>query len=203
MFINDDELRDIFKATSEEHLQQMEANVLHLEKHPADSATLENLLREIHSLKGDANMLGIKDIGTLAHQFEDILGAVKRGETAYSIELSDRLYQGLDAMGQLVHAAVTGQTAETNVIHVMAYLMGAPKEPEQAVEHGNNGKVILLEPVPLVTLSTGEDERDINERDTELRDTETWQHRDLEPFRHLTPSLLHAPKTSLPTSAHR
>ncbi len=207
MFIDDDELRDIFKATSEEHLQQMEANVLHLEKHPDDSATLENLLREIHSLKGDANMLGIKDIGTLAHQFEDILGSVKRGETAYSMELSDRLYQGLDAMGQLVHEAVTGETAETNVIHVMAYLMGAPKEPEQAVEPGN-GKAILLEPVPLAILSTRADERDIEQRNTEQRDTEqgdieTWQHRDLEPFRHLTPSLLHAPKTSLPTAAHR
>ena len=198
MFIDDDELRDIFKSTSEEHLQQMEANVLHLETHPDDSATLESLLREIHSLKGDANMLGIKDIGTLAHQFEDILGSVKRGETAYSIELSDRLYQGLDAIGQLVHEAVTGETAETNVIHVMAYLMGAPKEPEQAVEHGNaehgNGKAILLEPVQLAALSTTEGEQ---------RDTETWQHKDIEPFRHATPSLFHAPKTSLPSSAHR
>ncbi|MBD2036851.1 hybrid sensor histidine kinase/response regulator [Leptolyngbya sp. FACHB-321] len=203
MFIDDDELRDIFKATSEEHLQQMEANVLHLEKYPDDSATLENLLREIHSLKGDANMLGIKDIGTLAHQFEDILGSVKRGETVYSTELSDRLYQGLDAMGQLVHAAVTGETAETNVIHVMAYLMGAPKEPEQAIEHENNGKAILLEPVQLATLSTREDERDIEERDAEQRDIETWQHRDLEPFQYATPSLLHAPKASLSTSVHR
>jgi two-component system chemotaxis sensor kinase CheA len=101
-------------------------------------------------------------------------------------------------MGQLVHEAVTGETAETNVIHVMAYLMGAPKEPEQAVEHGNaehgNGKAILLEPVQLAALSTTEGEQ---------RDTETWQHKDIEPFRHATPSLFHAPKTSLPSSAHR
>lgn len=93
MFIDDDELRDVFRVTGEEHLQQMEANLLHLEKYPDDRATLENLLREIHSLKGDANMLGLQAIGTLTHQFEDLLGTVKRGETPFSVELGDRRYR--------------------------------------------------------------------------------------------------------------
>jgi two-component system chemotaxis sensor kinase CheA len=147
MFIDDDELREVFQVTGEEHLQQIEANLLYLEKYPGDRATLENLLREIHSLKGDANMLGMKPIGTLSHQFEDLLGTVKRGETPFSAELGDRLYQGLDAMRQLMQEAVTGKAAEVNLLQVMAYLMGAPREPERAIVDETNGNSVTDETI--------------------------------------------------------
>ncbi|MDX2096730.1 MAG: hybrid sensor histidine kinase/response regulator [Leptolyngbyaceae cyanobacterium bins.59] len=132
MFIDDEELRGIFKTTGEEHLQQMEAGLLELEKHPDDHALLETLLREAHSLKGDANMLGVTDVGNLSHQFEDVLGQIKRSEITLSPDLSDRLYRGLDAMRKLIHAAVTGEPAGVNTFHVMAYLMGAtPPQVEE------------------------------------------------------------------------
>ncbi len=50
--IDDDELRAVFKIASEEHLQSLDDGLLYLEKHPADRATLEALMREAHSLKG-------------------------------------------------------------------------------------------------------------------------------------------------------
>ncbi|MBE9104964.1 Hpt domain-containing protein, partial [Nostoc cf. edaphicum LEGE 07299] len=65
MIIDDEELRDVFKVASEEHLQNLDDGLLHLENHPDDLAVLEALMREAHSLKGDANMLGVKDVGTL------------------------------------------------------------------------------------------------------------------------------------------
>ena len=91
MMIEDEELRNVFKSASEEHLQKLDDGFLYLEKHPDDSAKLEELLRETHSLKGDAGMLGVKDVSTLAHQMEHILGSVKRGETVLTPEISDRL----------------------------------------------------------------------------------------------------------------
>jgi len=121
----DDELRDVFKIASEEHLQNLDDGLLHLEKHPDDRATLESLLREAHSLKGDANMLGVKNVGILAHQFEDLLGAVKRGEVAFDAGVSDRLSKGLEAMRQCVQEAITGVPGEVNLLNVVASLMGA------------------------------------------------------------------------------
>ena len=58
MMIDDEELRGIFKTSSEERLQALDEGLLHLEKHPDDPETLEALMRECHSLKGDSNMLG-------------------------------------------------------------------------------------------------------------------------------------------------
>ncbi len=125
MMIEDAELRNIFKTASEEHLQNLEAGLMHLEKNPGDRARLEEVLREAHTLKGDARMLGVRDVETLTHQLEEILVAFKRGESALTGEKCDRLYQGLDAIRQLVHEAVTGQSANVNVFYVLAKLMGA------------------------------------------------------------------------------
>jgi two-component system chemotaxis sensor kinase CheA len=88
-------------------------------------AKLEQLLRETHSLKGDSRMLGVKDVETLTHQMEDILGAVKRDERVLTPQTFECLYQGLDAVRKIATEAVTGQAAGISVFHVLAQLMGA------------------------------------------------------------------------------
>jgi len=123
--IQDEELRTLYKEASADHIQKIEAGLLDLEKNPLDQAKLEQLLREMHSLKGDSRMLGVKDVETLTHQMEDILGAVNRGERVLSPVMFDCLYQGLDAIGKIATEAVTGQSAGISVFHVLAQLMGA------------------------------------------------------------------------------
>ncbi|MBE9093475.1 hybrid sensor histidine kinase/response regulator [Tychonema sp. LEGE 07203] len=130
--IEDEELRDVFKIASEEHLQKLDDGFLYLEQHPGDSAKLEELLRETHSLKGDAGMLGVKNVASLAHQIEHILGGVKRGETQLNRDISDRLSQGLDAIRKLVDEAVTGEDSGINTFYVLASMMGASNKPQPA-----------------------------------------------------------------------
>ncbi|MEG4045329.1 hybrid sensor histidine kinase/response regulator [Microcoleus sp. Pol17_C1] len=128
--IEDQELRDVFKVASQEHLQKLDDGLLYLEQHPSDLAKVEQLLRETHSLKGDAGMLGVKDVASLAHQMEHILGAVKRGETQLNSDISDRLSQGLDAMRKLVNEAVTGEDSGVNTFYILASMMGASSESQ-------------------------------------------------------------------------
>lgn len=125
MMIEDEELRTLYKEASADHIQKIEAGLLYLEKNTLDRAKLEQLLRETHSLKGDSRMLGVKDVETLTHQIEDILGAVKRSERVFTPQMFDCLYQGLDAVRKIAHEAVTGQSAGISVFHVLAQLMGA------------------------------------------------------------------------------
>ncbi|MDZ8090971.1 MAG: hybrid sensor histidine kinase/response regulator [Nostoc sp. DedQUE05] len=132
MMIDDEELRDVFKVASEEHLQNLDDGLLHLENHPNDLAVLEALMREAHSLKGDANMLGVKDVGTLAHQIEHILTQLKQQENPASSLGNDttespyeRLAHAIAAIRKLVHEAVTGEPAKVDTFSVLAELMGA------------------------------------------------------------------------------
>lgn len=147
MIIADDELRMVFKTASEDHLQKLDEGFLYLEKNPDDLGKLEELLRETHSLKGDAGMLGVKDVSTLAHQMEHLLGAVKRGETQFTSELSDRLFEGLDALRKLVHEAVTGEDMGVNPFYVLAHLMGANPTANQTPETPSE-EVSPILPVP-------------------------------------------------------
>ena len=119
--IEDEELRNVFKIASQEHLQKLDDGLLYLEQHPSDLAKLEELLRETHSLKGDAGMLGVKNVASLAHQMEHLLGGIKRGETELNLDLRDRLSQGLDALRKLVDEAVTGQDSGVNTFYVRRY----------------------------------------------------------------------------------
>ncbi len=128
MRIEDEELRNLYKEASADHIQKIEAGLLHLEKNPLDGAQLEQLLREMHSLKGDSRMLGVKDVETLTHQMEDILGRVKRDERVLTLPVMNCLYQGLDAVRKIAHEAVSGQSAEISVFHVLAQLMGADSD---------------------------------------------------------------------------
>jgi two-component system chemotaxis sensor kinase CheA len=125
MFIEDEELRVLYRDASQDHLDNLEAGLLHLEKHPSDAAKLTELLRATHSLKGDSRMLGVEDAETITHQIEDLLIAVEQGGRSLTPALCDCLYQGLDAVRKIAHAAVTGDPADVSVFHVLAQLMNA------------------------------------------------------------------------------
>ncbi|MBD1868928.1 Hpt domain-containing protein [Cyanobacteria bacterium FACHB-471] len=132
-FIEDDELREIYKIACRERLQRIEAGLLRLEKHPEDEATLEQLLREAHSLKGDSRSVGVDPVETLIHQIEEVLGGFKHKRIALTVEVSDRLYQGLDAIGKLVHEAVTGQINQVDTAQVLNNLIETSPTPDTQV----------------------------------------------------------------------
>jgi two-component system, chemotaxis family, sensor kinase CheA len=156
MMIQDEELRNLYKDASADHIQKIEAGLLHLEKNPLDRAKLEQLLRETHSLKGDSRMLGVKDVETLTHQIEEILGGVKRSERVLTPQVFEHLYQGLDAVRKIAHEAVTGQSAGISVFHVLAQLMGADSgdaaEMTQTVAQSNGAtSAAVIAEQPLVS----------------------------------------------------
>lgn len=123
MYIEDEELRELYKTSSSEHLAKLESELMVLEKNPQDSSALEEFLREAHTLKGDSRMLGLDDIEMLVHHLEDCMEGIKAGKGEISSELCDRLYRGIDAIDRLAHEAITGEAVEVNTIEVLAGLM--------------------------------------------------------------------------------
>ncbi|GAX39847.1 CheA signal transduction histidine kinase [Tolypothrix sp. NIES-4075] len=128
-FIEDKELRDIYQIASEEYLQKLVDGLLQLEKHPSDEAILEQLLRAAHSLKGDSRSVGVESVITLTHQIEEIFLSIKASEIIFSPDVSDRLYQGLDAIGLLVYEAITGQPSRIDTSEILDQLMQAVSAP--------------------------------------------------------------------------
>jgi two-component system, chemotaxis family, sensor kinase CheA len=124
MYIDDEELRGLYKTSAEEHIQTIESALMQLEKQPQNSAVLKELLRSAHTLKGDSRMLGVTDVETLVHQIEECLMPIEKGQASMTEQLCDRLYTGLDTIKQLAHTAVTGAPNDVNMFYVLATLMG-------------------------------------------------------------------------------
>nr|WP_233258823.1 hybrid sensor histidine kinase/response regulator [[Phormidium] sp. ETS-05] len=149
--IEDEELRMTFKIASEEHLHKLDEGLLYLEKQLKEGkntnldtdSRVQDMMREAHSLKGDAGMLGVKDVATLSHQWEHLLGSVKRGESPLSAEICDRLYHGLDAIRKLVQESVTGTPSGINTFYILAHLMGAPQKPAASSPPPDSGNNLL------------------------------------------------------------
>lgn len=122
--IQDDELRDLFRIESEEHLQKLDEGLLHLEKVPDDQERLDEVFREAHSMKGASRMLGVEGVEQLSHLLEDRLGQAKRGENQLDSETIDRIYLAVDAIRDLVEEAVTGKGGAVDVVAVSDVLTG-------------------------------------------------------------------------------
>jgi two-component system, chemotaxis family, sensor kinase CheA len=134
VFIDDDELRSLFKAESTEHLLRLDRLLRRLEEKPGDEAALADSLRVAHSLKGAARMVGVAGAEAVAHRLEDLLGAVRRGETTMTGSLVDRCFRALDAVHGFVREAVSGKAARISVADVLAALESDAGEPDDAID---------------------------------------------------------------------
>ena len=117
--IEDVELREIYKVSSAEHLQNLETGLLELEKNPENEPLIQTLFREAHSLKGDSRVTGVRSVETIAHRVEELLGQVKKGERPLTPELGDRLYNSLDGMKKLVHEAITDEPSGVDATEIL------------------------------------------------------------------------------------
>ena len=123
MYIEDEELRDLYRTSAPEHIQAIESALMQLEKQHQNPVVLKDLLRSAHTLKGDSRMLGVEDVETIVHQIEECLMPIEKGGSM-TTELCDRLYSALDTIKLLTHTAVTGEPTDVNMFYVLATLMG-------------------------------------------------------------------------------
>ncbi len=128
MIIEDEELRSLYQIASSEHLANLEAGLLFLEKNPQDKTKLQEMLRSAHSLKGDSRMLGVKDAETLTHNFEDVLSKIHKGELTLTPSILEALFRALDGIKRIANEAVTGKPAEVSVFHLVAEMMTAMED---------------------------------------------------------------------------
>ena len=107
-FLDRAELLQIFSAESEENLRDMELAFVQLESSPQDEETLQAIFRAAHTIKGNAAGLGFPALAKFAHGVEDVLDGLRTGGMVLTTPLATILLQSVDALRQLVVAAVRG-----------------------------------------------------------------------------------------------
>jgi len=97
-----------FLAESEEHLSAMEQALVALEARPGDEELIQLIFRVAHTLKGSSDSLGFPVIADFAHTLEDHLARIRERTTTITGGVITVLLQAVDALRQMVPAAVAG-----------------------------------------------------------------------------------------------
>ena len=100
----DDETLQIYVEESEEHLADIEKDLLTVEEMGADldENLVNKVFRAAHSIKGGAGFMGLTSIKDLAHRLENVLGLIRDREMVPNSEIVSVLLSGFDRLNELI-----------------------------------------------------------------------------------------------------
>ena len=90
-----------FITEAGEHLEGMEADLLQLEVDPGNREVLNDIFREVHSVKGAAEYVGLVKISELSHKLESLLEILRQGKLEISSKVVDTLIDARDRLALL------------------------------------------------------------------------------------------------------
>jgi two-component system chemotaxis sensor kinase CheA len=112
----DPELLSDFIAEGREHLANIEAQLLTLERNPRDSEALNAVFRGFHSIKGLAGFLELEAVQALAHEVETVLDRARNAQWTITGEAIDVILQSADHLNRWL-------------THVESLLQNRPSDP--------------------------------------------------------------------------
>ncbi|BCR03125.1 transcriptional regulator [Desulfuromonas versatilis] len=100
-------LLETFRGEAKDHVQTLCSGLVELEKAPAEDrkSALEVVFREVHSLKGAARAVEMREIEALCQSVESVFAAMKREQLELTEALCDLLHQSADLLGKLLPAS--------------------------------------------------------------------------------------------------
>jgi len=132
---------DDYFAECDDHLRAVRGALLALadaaDERRADAASLDQLFRSFHSLKGLSGMVELRDAERLAHEMESYLRALQRAETPLTNDGVESLIAGTRVLEQVIEARRDGHAApavEATLDRLAALVSAAlPGNPVAAV----------------------------------------------------------------------
>jgi two-component system chemotaxis sensor kinase CheA len=107
---------DLFIEESKEQLQKLNQCLLQVESNPESIEGINEIFRAAHTLKGMAGTMGFKAIASLTHSMENALDAIKSNKLKPAQNVTDLLFECLDALENLVGCVVnTGSDREIDI----------------------------------------------------------------------------------------
>ncbi len=98
----DESLLHDFIVEGLEYIDEIEVNILNLEKSPENKDYINAIFRPFHSIKGVASFLNLDLIRELAHTLENLLDKARNGELMVTPPVIDVVLEGADALKSLI-----------------------------------------------------------------------------------------------------
>jgi len=103
------EYRHLFLTEAHENYEILNNLYIELEKDPSSKNAINGIFRIVHTLKGNAMLMGYEHIATLTHTIEDVFGALGEKKITLTSELIQALFRANDKLGELIRAVESGE----------------------------------------------------------------------------------------------
>src|SRR5919112_1416380 len=123
----------MFLAEGREHLQELNLAVVRIEETPDDQATVDEIFRIAHSLKGMSATMGFAGMAALTHEMEDVFELLRQRKGGLPREAINVLLECLDALSAAVDAIDESGEEEIDPKPLIARLKGLVRERDVEV----------------------------------------------------------------------
>jgi two-component system, chemotaxis family, sensor kinase CheA len=133
----DDEIMTLFVEDSREHLGNIEAALMDMERDGADidEELVNTVFRAAHSIKGGAGFLNLNNIRDLSHKLENLLHMIRNREIVPDTRIINRLLAGFDRLLGLVEGAPTSDGEDiTAMLDDLSGLTAEHLSPQQLAQ---------------------------------------------------------------------
>lgn len=103
-----DDLLQEFIAETRETMDALAGEIIAWEADPSDRSRLDAIFRFVHTVKGSCGFLELPRLARLSHAAEDVLAAVRAGESAADAPLVNAVLAVVDRIGEIVDAIDAG-----------------------------------------------------------------------------------------------
>ncbi len=118
-----------FRETTADRVEKISAALLELERGASTPDLSQELARELHTLKGEARMMGFVGISTVVHAAEDLLKALRPDSPGDRL---DALLKACDAIMPMLDAPADGGVAAKTTADRLRALIAAAPAPSAA-----------------------------------------------------------------------
>jgi two-component system, chemotaxis family, sensor kinase CheA len=125
----------MFLAESREHLQELNLAIVRIEEQPDDRATVDEIFRIAHSMKGMSATMGFEAMAKLTHEMEDVFELLRQRAGGLEREAIDVLLRCLDALSVAVDGIDADGVERLDPAPLVELLQGLVRDrtPEQQV----------------------------------------------------------------------
>ncbi len=102
----DDDVKEFLSQVYED-LEQLDRDLVEIEKKTTDEKLLGQIFRTFHTIKGDCGFFGFSKLGSLVHAAESLLSRAREGEIRLNTDMISALLSVLDAVRQILHQIET------------------------------------------------------------------------------------------------
>jgi two-component system chemotaxis sensor kinase CheA len=133
------EYTEIFLEESEDQIEELNSNLVLLEKDHHNQEIINDIFRAAHSLKSSAAFVGLYNLSDLAHKMENLLQKIREGSLEVNINLVNILFQCFDLIRHVISKVSEGVKIDEPFTKMIEEIEAYEKNPKAKSSSENGG----------------------------------------------------------------